>query len=56
MKKNLKTLLLALVLCVGVFGLTGCKEKKNTIVGKWAYNKSYIYMFILLRFCGGLVC
>ena len=51
MKKFLKSLLIALVLCVSVVGLTGCnksaKKEKNSIVGKWQSKEysSYVYTF-----------
>ena len=51
MKKYLKSVLVVLVLCISVIGLTGCKkgekQEKNTIVGKWQSKEysSYVYTF-----------
>ena len=36
--------LATILLVVGVLSLTGCGEKKNTIVGKWAHG-SFVYTF-----------
>ena len=44
MKKRIQSLLIASVMLVGVLSLTGCGEKKNSIVGKWAQGK-FIYTF-----------
>lgn len=44
MKKGLKVLTFSLVLFAGLFSLTGCGKKENTIVGKWAHG-SYVYTF-----------
>ncbi|MBR3210962.1 MAG: hypothetical protein IKF71_03370 [Bacilli bacterium] len=48
MKKYFKALLVTLLLCVGIIGLTGCdKASKNSIVGTWEYKDSsaYVYTF-----------
>ena len=47
MKKYFKALLVALVLTVCIFGLTGCGKDKNSIVGKWQSKdySSYVYTF-----------
>ena len=48
MKDTLKIVLISLVLFVGLFGLTACGSKENTIVGQWkndAYGSNFVYTF-----------
>ena len=44
MKKIALTIALILIFATFVFVLTGCNEKTEGVVGKWAYT-SYVYTF-----------